>query len=200
MDLIAPIGTIPNYGIEAYFSMAFDWLSVIQHEGSDVPAWVRGVIARTDEAYFRKGGVDSVITDIENIDFEVSLHLYEQIKIALATHSAVLQRSFLFALHNNFPIESCFRIFERISGAGFRSPVEKAQIVVILLQYLERRLPAHELKPLVDAMKEELECCRIGCEENLGALNTFLNAVPTEKPIQGVRQEPDEGADGQGNH
>lgn len=160
--------------------MKLDWLSVINRKGPDVPDWVRSIMSRTDEAYCRKTGIDSVVADIENLDCEVSFRLYEQLQVALATHSGVLQREFIFALRNELPIDSCFRIFERISGAGFRSIVEKSQIVIVLLQYLENRLSPNELKPLVDAMRKELECCRIGCEENIEVLNTFLNAYPDD--------------------
>ena len=159
---------------------SIDWLSAIKRDGPDVPASLRSIISRSDHAFCRKENLDSVATELQNLDSEVSLNLYEYVRLSLGAHNAVLQRELVWALQKNQPIARCFRLFEKLSSAGFASPVEKSRIVVVLLQYLEDKLTSIELRPLVEAMVAELESCRIGCDENLSVLSTFLKTHPDD--------------------
>jgi hypothetical protein len=153
-----------------------DWLSVIQ--GPEVPASIRRIISKADEAFSQGESTPSVPEELRSLEAEVSLNLYDYLRVSSGSHASLLQRRLVFALQNDKPVDQCFRVFENLSRVGFASPVEKATIVILVLRYLNAKLTPFELKPLVEAMVDELETCRVGCEENLSILNTFLKAPP----------------------
>ena len=161
-------------------STSIDWLAVIKRRGPDVPDSIRSKISKADQAFCRRDNAASAPEELLNLDSEMTLNLYEHLRVSIGAHAALLQRQFVFAVQSNQAPEHCFGLFENLSRAGFASTVEKARIIVILLQYLKDKLTPHELKPIVEAMADELESCRTGCEENLSALNTFMKADPDD--------------------
>jgi len=174
-------------------STNLDWLSVIKRQGPNTPAWYREFISKSDQVFSRKGTTTSIAEEFEALNSELSLTLYDFLFLSLRAHAAVLSRELVSALHSDQTLEHCFTLFENLSRAGFTSPVEKSRIVVILLQYLEGKLTPFELKPLVEAIANELETCRIGCEENLSVLQTFVKAHsddPTQRET--TREKGDE--------
>jgi hypothetical protein len=149
-----------------------DWLSAIR--GPDVPPSIRRTIHRADKAFLQKEGADVVAEELVALDEEISSDLYEYLRCSLGVHAGLLERQFVAAVQNDQTIEHCFTLFKKLSRVGFASPVHKSRIVIILLRYLEDRLTPLELRPLVEAMADELERLRVGCEENLSILRTFL--------------------------
>ncbi len=151
-----------------------DWLSVIKRQGSDMPASLSRIISKSDQAFCREDDFDSIAEELLALDCEVSLNVYEYLRIALEVHLGVMKRRLHLALQTDQTIEHCFKLFANLSRHGFESPAAKARMVVILLQYLQGKLTPDELRPLVEAMVDELEGFRVGCEENLSILRTFL--------------------------
>jgi hypothetical protein len=157
-----------------------DWLSGIQQRQPVVPESICRIISESDKAFCRRDDTVSAAEDLRKLEVDVVGNLHESLRVSSRAHAAVLQRRLIFALDNDEPVNLCFGLFEALSRVGFESPVEKSRIVILLLQYLEIKLAPVQLKPLAKAMVEELETCRIGCEENLSILDKFLKAQPDD--------------------
>lgn len=170
-------------------STKVDWLSAIKRIGPDAPPVLRRIVSKADEV-FSQGDTASSREELLTLDSQLSAYLYECYRVVLGAHTGLLQRQLLMSLQTGQPIEQCFALFEALSRAGWRCPVEKSRVVIVLLDHLENILPFSELKPLVEAMLDELEKCRLGCEENLGILRSFLEKSEETETGSGVDSEP----------
>jgi hypothetical protein len=158
-----------------------DWLSVVERREPAVPESILRIISEADKAFCRRDG--TAAEDLRKLEVDTVVNLHESLRSSSRAHAAVLQRRLVFALETDEPIHLCLEHFKALSDVGFDSPIEKSRIVILVLQYLESKGAPVQLRALAKAMAEELQTCRIGCEENLIALSRYLNAQ-SDDPTQ----------------
>lgn len=174
MDWIVPIGTTRN-AESCAMSIGGEWLNACTRLGPDVPSSLQEFIPRSDEILCKKNCREMIPEELETVNAAMSRELFRYLRVTLESRRALLQRqlNLVAALESNRPMGYCLELFRALGEVGFASPVEKARIIVVVLQYLEDKVPSNELQAIVSAMSVELDVCRTGSTENLEVLATF---------------------------
>jgi hypothetical protein len=158
-------------------SEELDWLSLFNYGGVAVPQSMRQYVSRSDEIFIRQD-VDAAFDQFADLTSDLSWDLLKYIRFSQMARSAITRRELMYALQTDQPVEYCYQLLQKLMLLGFDSPVDKARIIIVVLNHLESKLSALELRPLIEAVKAELNTCRIGCEENLRVLETFVESLP----------------------